>query len=52
MRKRVLFSASMIAGVALGRGTNDGSSIDNAHEATLLEGADHGYTLKLYTYNT
>ena len=52
MRKRVLFAASMIAGVALGRGTNDGSSIDNAHEATLLEGADHGYTLKLYTYNT
>ena len=42
----------MITGAALGRGTDDGSSYANAHETTLLEGDDHGYTLKLYTYNT
>ena len=52
MRSRALFAASMITGAALGRGANDGSSLNNAHETTLLEGADHGYTLKLYTYNT
>ena len=42
----------MIAGAAIGRGTDDGSSLANAHETTLLDGSDHGYTLKLYTYNS
>ena len=47
----MLFAASLIAGAALGRGTDDGSSLQNAHETTLLD-ENHAYTLKLYTYNT